>query len=202
VVESVSTDAIKQDSLIMSILIDSQVGSPAKKEVFLLSDFYSSAQPAIEIEVFHESDLLGKNLGRILERLEFKCISAGIKEKHGCLLADLTFESDVGLDHKLNSVCFELVCQLMPFFPREDSTEMPNGNVLSVDNIGGCQSQLLGLDMGGKLMTEEIEIDPFVGASSDVATQQIAVEGAGFFDVPDRESQVKGFKLAHNAYFR
>jgi hypothetical protein len=56
--------------------------------------------------------------------------------------------------------------------------------------------------MCGKLMTEEVEINPFVRASSDVATQQIAVEGTGFFDVPDRESQVKRFKLAHNAYFR
>lgn len=200
-IESISTDAIEQDGLIMRHLINSQVGSAAKEEVFLLSDFYRSAKLTIKIEVFHERRLFGKNLRRILERFEFKCISAGIKEKHRGLLAHFSFESDVWLDHKLNPVRFQLVRQIMPFFPREDRTEMPNRNILPVNDIGGCHCQLLRLDMGRKLMTEEVEINPFFCTSSDVASQQIAVKRAGFFDVPDRESQVKRFKLAHNSYF-
>lgn len=74
---------------------------------------------------------------------------------------------------------------------------MTNWNIFSIDLIRFGIGQFLRLDMSGKLMTEEVEINPFVGASADFAAQEIAVELAGFFDITNRESQVKGFKFAH-----
>jgi hypothetical protein len=48
-------------------------------------------------------------------------------------------------------------------------------------------------------MTKEVEINPLVGAATNVTTQQIPIKLAGFFDVTNRKSEVEGFKVRHNA---
>lgn len=79
---------------------------------------------------------------------------------------------------------------------------MSNRNVLSIDFIRLGVSQFLRLDVRGELMSKEVKVDPFIGASADITAQQIPVEQAGLLDVTDRKSEVERFELAHNAYFR
>ncbi len=45
--------------------------------------------------------LLGKQLAHIPEGLEFQCVTTGVKQKHGGLFTNLTFEANTRFYHKL-----------------------------------------------------------------------------------------------------
>lgn len=149
--------------------------------------------------IFHSSadQLFGKDLRWILKGLELQGVSAGIQKEHRGLLAYLALEADVGLDDKIDPMCFQLIGELVPLIPSENCSKMPYRHILSIYFIGSGIGQFIWLDMGGKLMSKEIEIDPFVGASTDLAAEQISVECARLLYLSDRESEVKGFKFAH-----
>jgi len=64
-----------------------------------------SDEVTISLISHHYSELNRENLTFIFKCLEFQCISAGIEEEHGGLLAGFTFEADVGFDDEIHP-CF------------------------------------------------------------------------------------------------
>lgn len=144
-------------------------------------------------------NLLGKDLGGILEGFKLKGIATRVQEKHGGLLAYLSLEANVGLNDKFNAVGFELVCEVVPLLPTENSAEVANWNIFSIHLVSFGVGEFIRLDVCRKLVTKEVEVNPLVSAPSNITAQEASIKLAGFFDVTNWKSEVERFKVRHNA---
>jgi hypothetical protein len=53
--------------------------------------------------------------------------------------------------------------------------------------------------VGRKLVTKKVEVNPFVGTSSNITAQEAPIKLASFFNVTNWKSEVERFKVRHNA---
>jgi hypothetical protein len=138
-----------------------------------------------------ESGLLCEELAYIGKCFELESIACGIQEEHGCLLADLAFESDVGLDDEFDIGFAKAIGECIPVAHCEDDPEVRDGHVVTIDGVVMSLLARGGLQMRHNLMTEEIEVDPLGRTATLRAAKRGSVEVAGGVEVVDREGDVK-----------
>ena len=134
-----------------------------------------------------------------MEGFKLQGIATRVQEKHSSLLTHLSFETDVGLNHKFNAVGFELVGQIVPFVPTQYRSKMTHRNIFSVHLVSFGVGKFIRLDVGRKLVTKEVEVNPFVGTPSNITAQEASIKLASFLDVTNWKSDVEGFKVRHIA---
>ena len=76
---------------------------------------------------------------------------------------------------------------------------MTHRNILSVHLVSFGVGKFIRLDVGRKLVTKEVEVNPLVGTPSNITAQEASIKLASFFDVTNWKSEVEGFKVRHNA---
>src|SRR5882757_7499999 len=137
--------------------------------------------------------LFCEELADVCECLELECVACGIEKEHGRLLANFTFEADIGLDDEGDACAAKALGQGLPVLHGKHDAEVGDGDIVSVDRI------VVGLAVGGRrlqmrddLMAEEIEVDPLRGAAALRATQGGSVKSASGVEVVDREGNMKG----------
>jgi hypothetical protein len=72
-------------------------------------------------------------------------------------------------------------------------------NIFSIHLVSFGVGKFLRLDMRRKLVTKEVEVNPFVGTPSNITAQEASIKLASFFDVTNWKSEVERFKVRHNA---
>ena len=70
-----------------------------------------------------------------MESLEFERVAARIEEEEGRLFAGQAFEADAGLDDELGVSRDKFRRQPLPFFHRQDCSEMAHRNCVTVNVI-------------------------------------------------------------------
>jgi hypothetical protein len=122
--------------------------------------------------------LFGKQLTDILEGFKLQRIAGGVEEEHRCLFAREAFEPDIGFDNEFDGLLAQSVFQGFPVCPFQYDAKVRDGYIVSI--YGVCVEAVLllgaGFPMDDELMTEKIEVDPGIGASSFFASEYIAVE--------------------------
>ncbi len=80
-------------------------------------------------------NLLRKKLLQIVKPFKFKSVSGRIEEKHGSLLPNLPFKTNIGIDHELDSCFHETAPQFSPLGHRQDNPEVGNRDIMAIDRI-------------------------------------------------------------------
>jgi hypothetical protein len=119
--------------------------------------------------------LVCKQLTWIAERFEFQGIARRVQEKHGRLLPGLTLETNVGLDHKCDARCLDLLGENMEFIPVQHHAKVGHRHVVTIHRVVMLLDFFRG-EMGDDLMTEQVEIDPLFTGPSFGAAQHCAVK--------------------------
>lgn len=120
----------------------------------------------------------------VLKSLEFQTITAWIGDEHCCLLAQLTFESDVGSDQELRYMRYQSITKLMPIVPSQNCAKMTGGNVFFVNQIGRDMRHFID-QMSGNLVAEEVEVDPPITCPADFASDHVLVKRFCFRQIDD-----------------
>src|SRR5699024_2408258 len=138
-------------------------------------------------------DLFRKQLPAILERLEFKCISAGIKQKHGSLFARFPREANVGLDHEIDVASTQAFGQGFPFIPLKDDAEMRYRDIVPIHRI--CMSVCLCFGfwmlVDHELMSVEVKVDPLGRGPAFGQPKNVCIKPSGGSQIMYRDGQVK-----------
>src|ERR1700722_16327827 len=100
----------------------------------------------------------------IPECLEFQGIARWIEEKQGGLLTGLPFETDVGLNDKLDPVLLQPVCQRLPIVHFQHYAAVWYRNPMTINRVvvsGNMSLRTEGaVEVTDELMTEQVEINP------------------------------------------
>ena len=139
-------------------------------------------------------DLLSfrKEPRRIAKGLELERVSGRVVEKHRRLLADEAGEANPRLDLEAHPGRSQPGRETLPVLPPEHDAEMRNRHVLAVDGVVMLAPRLRAwIKMRHELVTEEVEIDPFVSATSLRTAEQAAVESTCLTKIVDRNGEVK-----------
>jgi hypothetical protein len=132
----------------------------------------------------------------VLKCFELERIAGGIEEEHRGLFAGLTLEARVRLDDEFDAVAPDPFGQFGPLSRPQHHATVRYRNTLSVDRVemagqSTVQTQS-GIQMADELMAIEIEVDPLRAAAAFPATENVAVESAGFGDVAYLKGNVEG----------
>src|SRR5690606_10015885 len=108
------------------------------------------------------------------------------------LHAGLAFEADMWLDEELDLGGAQELGEHAPVRHRQDHAEMRHRHRVAIDRIAaGDRSAALDA-VGDDLVAIQVEIDPVGVAATLGATEDAAIEGAGFGDVPYGERDMEG----------
>jgi hypothetical protein len=69
---------------------------------------------------------------------------------------------------------------------------MGDRHILAIDRICGMGAHRIRRQMGDDLVTVEVEVDPFLSASTFGTAEQISIEAARCGEVVDREGEMEG----------
>ena len=129
---------------------------------------------------------------------ELEGVSRRIGEEESALLAAETFETDVGLDDEFSDHPLEPRGECLPVVEPHNDPAMGNGHSVIIDWVeeGGHFPfrPEFGIEMGYKLVSEHIEIDPVVGAAAFRETKLFSVEFSSFVNVAHGDGDVEGCK--------
>ena len=83
-------------------------------------------------------------------------------EKHRRLLAHLSLETNIGLDHKYGLRVPHPVRKRAPLRHCQHHAKMRHGDIMAIDGVMRPDAARRWIEMGDNLMPEEIEIDPMI----------------------------------------
>lgn len=126
--------------------------------------------------------------------LELKRIAAWVHEKHGGLLANLAFEPNVGLDHKLGSRSFQSVSQFIPLFHGQNYTEVFGRYGVAIHAAVGFATHFFWCQVRHQLVAVKVEVYPVWGTSAFFTANYLAVKFARDCNVSHRKSKMERLK--------
>src|SRR5918999_428358 len=115
---------------------------------------------------------------RMPEALELERVAAGIEEEHGRLLSRLSGVADSGLENEGNPSAADAIGQGRKRIPLQQRPEMRHRYLNALDLAGMLGRRHRASGVRRDLVSEEIEVDPGVGAASLGAAEDIAIEPA------------------------
>lgn len=107
-----------------------------------------------------------KNSRKIREAFKFERVAARVEKKHRRLLADFARETDFRLDDEFHAVDLEALSEGFEVFHFQNDSEMRNRNVVGVNFVFVPDAGGFRREMRDDLVSEQIKINPLVGASA------------------------------------
>lgn len=141
-----------------------------------------------------EDRSLCKQLGQVGEGFEFQSVPGGIQEEHGCLLTNLTLETDVGFDLELDIGRDQTIAKLLPVIQFQDNSEMGNRDIVAIDGIVMRRSRLAAGAMCHDLVPIQIKIDPSAAAATLGQPEHTSIEATCFGKVTYGKCKMEGAK--------
>ena len=133
----------------------------------------------------------GKKILQRRKGLELDGVARWIEKKHGRLLARLTFEPDVRLNHKMRTCSAEFVRQCLPLRHVQHSTKVAHRDIVTINSAGVFVATFIRREVSNDLVTVEIEVNPIGRTPAFRAAQQIAIKLACNSNVVDWKCEVK-----------
>ena len=126
----------------------------------------------------------------VCKALDLNRIAAGVGKEHGPLLAGLTLKANLWRQNELGVGCLQALGQCQPVGLEQNHAQVGHGHHVVADLAGVGHGKGLA-QVQGDLVTEEVEVDPGVGAAAFAAAEDAAVEAAGFVQVGDVIGEMK-----------
>src|SRR5918994_7386782 len=114
----------------------------------------------------------------MFEALELERGAAGVEKEHGRLLSRLSRVADSGLENEGNPRAADAIGQGRKRLPLQQRPEMRHRHLKALDLPGMVGRRHRAGGVRRDLVSEEIEVDPGIGAASLRAAEDIAVEPA------------------------